>query len=1107
MVGGVGARVMRGPGWKWDKQDGGEGHLGTVRNFESPEEVVVVWDNGTAANYRCCGTYDLRVVDSAPTGVKHDNTMCDSCCQTPIFGIRWKCAECSSYDLCSVCYHGNKHMLSHRFYRIATPYSEKVLCEPRKRSKKVSLRGIFPGARVVRGVDWQWDDQDGSRPGKVTEIQDWSATSPRSAAYVQWETVCVRNLYRVGFEGMSDLKVLQDGKGGHVYRDHLPVLGEHGSLISSVGQLKVGDMVTIELEANIVKSLQVDHGGWADGMLEALGSTGTVVGIDEDNDVVVAYPCGRRWTFNPCVLTKIFTSSNAAQTRGAATTTFTANLLSEGGATGGTSSGSSPDELQVNDFAQICSDVERLKMLQQGHGDWADAMLLSVGKIGRVRQVYSNGDVKVQVQSGEWTFNPRALTKIRPDAAKGSGDRLMSQLLKRYFVTQSTGDINEDLVRSAGSGDAHKVEELLKRDADVNGVYELHTALQAACQNGHMAVIRVLLTYGADVEIEDNHGDRAIHHAAFGDEPGAIQLLAQANGDLNARNKQRQTPLHIAVSMGHKMAVEILLKSGCHVSLQDCEGNTPLHDAISKKREDIMQLLLQRDADILLANNNGFNSLHHAALRGNPQAVQVLLDNLMSSQLPRWWIVDEKKDDGYTPLHLAALNNHHDVAKLLISRGNADVNQQNLNMQTALHLAVERQHQEIVRLLVNSGANLNVKDKDGDTALHEALRHHTLEQLKHLQGTALSVNVAPLTSSASSINSNIPALNVGLSAKANQSSQDASLDAGNISAQIAKYLVNFGADLEARNKKQQTPLDLCPDLNLRAVLIKSQRQIPQQASEEENAYATVGIPPTEAMAALSFSCRNLPPVPTLGLTSRQTPQARIPSPQQFPPKVARQKLTSTANFGADECMLCSERPPCTMFLPCTHIVSCESCSPRIKKCLSCQAPVQQRIKIEECAVCTDKLASVQFSPCNHVLACEDCAKLMKKCIKCKTDIVMKTELNRPALHEGNTVEGVRNNCASARPAPTSAAVKMKDNNVYLSSLPSTSKHRENDDREKQKLLQELNDFREKTTCPVCFDRWKNMAFLCGHGTCQACGDRIHECPICRKKIETRILQY
>ena len=70
MMEGVGARVIRGIDWKWGKQDGGEGHVGTVRNFESPEEVVVVWDNGTAANYRCSGAYDLRILDSAPTGNK-----------------------------------------------------------------------------------------------------------------------------------------------------------------------------------------------------------------------------------------------------------------------------------------------------------------------------------------------------------------------------------------------------------------------------------------------------------------------------------------------------------------------------------------------------------------------------------------------------------------------------------------------------------------------------------------------------------------------------------------------------------------------------------------------------------------------------------------------------------------------------------------------------------------------------------------------------------------------------------------------------------------------------------------------------------------------------
>ena len=42
-----------------------------------------------------------------------------------------------------------------------------------------------------------------------------------------------------------------------------------------------------------------------------------------------------------------------------------------------------------------------------------------------------------------------------------------------------------------------------------------------------------------------------MHHAAFGDEPAVMELLAHAGADLNARNKRRQTALHIAVNKGH----------------------------------------------------------------------------------------------------------------------------------------------------------------------------------------------------------------------------------------------------------------------------------------------------------------------------------------------------------------------------------------------------------------------------------------------------------------------------------------------------------------------------------------------------------------------------
>ena len=52
-------------------------------------------------------------------------------------------------------------------------------------------------------------------------------------------------------------------------------------------------------------------------------------------------------------------------------------------------------------------------------------------------------------------------------------------------------------------------------------------------------------------------------------------------------------------------------------------------------------------------------------------------------------------------------------------------------------------------------------------------------------------------------------------------------------------------------------------------------------------------------------------------------------------------------------------------------------------------------------------------------------------------------------------------------------------------------------RDVQKLQQQLADIKEQTMCPVCLDRLKNMIFLCGHGTCQMCGDRMSECPICR----------
>lgn len=98
----------------------------------------------------------------------------------------------------------------------------------------------------------------------------------------------------------------------------------------------------------------------------------------------------------------------------------------------------------------------------------------------------------------------------------------------------------------------------------------LEFSTQAAAQNGHVEVIRTLVEAGAEADAEDRDGDRAAHHAAFGDEPAALRALASAGADLNARNRRRQTPLHIAVNKGHLGVVRTLLQLAVHPSLQVC---------------------------------------------------------------------------------------------------------------------------------------------------------------------------------------------------------------------------------------------------------------------------------------------------------------------------------------------------------------------------------------------------------------------------------------------------------------------------------------------------------------------------------------------------------
>ena len=67
-----GVRVLRGRDWAGGEEDGGEGHLGTVRASPGDGVVHVLWDTGQQSTCRAGGQrddkFDLRVFDTATVG-------------------------------------------------------------------------------------------------------------------------------------------------------------------------------------------------------------------------------------------------------------------------------------------------------------------------------------------------------------------------------------------------------------------------------------------------------------------------------------------------------------------------------------------------------------------------------------------------------------------------------------------------------------------------------------------------------------------------------------------------------------------------------------------------------------------------------------------------------------------------------------------------------------------------------------------------------------------------------------------------------------------------------------------------------------------------------
>ncbi|KFQ66412.1 KN motif and ankyrin repeat domain-containing protein 1, partial [Pelecanus crispus] len=127
-----------------------------------------------------------------------------------------------------------------------------------------------------------------------------------------------------------------------------------------------------------------------------------------------------------------------------------------------------------------------------------------------------------------------------------------------------------------------------------------------------------------------------------------------------------------------------------------------------------------------LADGNGNTALHYSVSHSNFRIVQLLLDTGVCN-------VDHQNKAGYTALMLAALaaveqEDDMNVVRRLFSMGNVNAKAS----QAGRTASMRHGRQEMVEALLTCGADVNLQDEEGSTALMCACEHGRVETVKLL---------------------------------------------------------------------------------------------------------------------------------------------------------------------------------------------------------------------------------------------------------------------------------------------------------------------------------------------------------------------------------------
>lgn len=162
----------------------------------------------------------------------------------------------------------------------------------------------------------------------------------------------------------------------------------------------------------------------------------------------------------------------------------------------------------------------------------------------------------------------------------------------------------------------------------------------------------------------------------------------------------QQPPIVTAAASGNLDQVQALLASGAKLDARsEKSGDTALHYASYFRHLDIVRELIASGADVNAKNyESGFTPLMQATIRGNVEIARYLIGQGAN--------VNATANSGNTALMLTAIPSLKvplDLVRLLIDSG-ADLNIRNAYGYTALEIAVNFDNKEIAGALLSNGA-------------------------------------------------------------------------------------------------------------------------------------------------------------------------------------------------------------------------------------------------------------------------------------------------------------------------------------------------------------------------------------------------------------------